>query len=145
MNPIIFSATPMNGLITIPLSRPCKCWVGLVSIDLPNLNRQGINESYHDFSVFCDQIDSTMWNRKRLLRQFCFDKEDEIYSSHQFDNIMYFPLDSSDSKLTIRLHDQFGPIDPPRKVGRKLNGEKVIITLNIIPEDGASSHWTKFI
>ena len=145
MNPIIFSGKPDEGVIEIPLGNTCKCFVGLVSIAFPNITRDDIDEQYHEVNIYCDQIDSSMANRKRLLRRVCIERNRNFYNTYEFHNIMYFPVDSSDEKLTIRLKDAYGPIELPERIGRKDNAESITIILNIIPKDGATDQWIKYI
>ena len=94
MNPIIVTAKPVNGIIEIPLGNSCKCHVGLVSIALPNVNRDDIDDHFQELSISCDQIDSTMSNRKRPLRRICVERNKDFYSTHEFMHVVYFPIDS---------------------------------------------------
>ena len=145
MNPIIHSAIPVNGTITIPLGNTCKCHIGLVAIDIPYIEQDGVE--YQDISIKCDQIDSSMSNRKRLLRRMTVPKTYMMINQYEFKNILYFPVDSSDKSLTIRIHDQFGPISIPKNVGKtnKRNGEAVTVTLNVLPKEGTATQWSRFI
>ena len=145
MNPIIVYATPNNGVIEIPLGHTCKCYVGLVAISIPNILREDMDDNFHEINISCDQVDSSMANRKRLLRRICIQKNHDLYSTHEFKTIVYFPVDSSDKKLTIRIKDEYGPIKLPTRIARKTNPQTVTITLNVIPKDVATDQWIKYI
>ena len=145
MNPLIFYSKLQNGVVEIPLGHQCKCYVGLVSITLPNIIRDDIDDQFQDINISCDQIDSTMANRKRLLRRICVEKNKNFYTTHEFKNILYFPVDSSDEKLTIRIRDSYGQVEVPERVGRKQNASQVTIILNILPKDVARDQWIKRI
>jgi len=145
MNPVIFSGEPKNGVLEIPMSSSCSCYVGLVSISLPNIERYDYDENFHEINISCDQIDSTILNRKRLLRRICVEKNKDLYTTHEFANVMYFPIDSMDNKLTIHIKDQFGPIKLQRKISRKNNPQTITMTLNIIPKDVAADQWIRYI
>ena len=140
MNPIIFYGKVENGILTIPLSQTCKCLIGLVSIQLPNINRRG--HEHKELNIYCDQIDSSMSNRKRLLRRICIDNDDKFCSRFEFHNVLYFPVDSVDSKLTIRIHDQAGPIEIPQKIHRRFNMQTVTVCLDVIM-DNVPKQWIK--
>ena len=145
MNPIIFYAPLNGGVLTVPLGNACNCLIGLASIQFPCTNRRG--SDFREINIICDQIDSSMSNRKRLLQRVCFDNDSvgSFYSRFEFTNILYFPIDSSDNKLTIRLHDQEGAVVFPEKVGRHKNAEIVTVCLNVIPLDGAKARWGSYI
>lgn len=118
MNPITISAIPTNGVIEVFLGVKVNGYLGLVDIAFPE-----IDTTSTVVSISCDQVDSTCFNRKRILRIF-HNENSESYTSHQFNNITYYKLDSSDYKLTIRLFDDNGPITFK-------NLSPVIITLNL--------------
>ena len=44
MKSIIYTATPLNGVIEIPLFSECKCDIGLVSICIQNINHSGLKD-----------------------------------------------------------------------------------------------------
>ena len=134
-----------NGVVEIPLGHQCKCYVGLISISLPNVSRDHIDDKFQELNISCDQIDSSMANRKRLLRRICMDKTNDIYTTHEFKNIIYFPVDSSDDKLTLRIKDKYGAIEIPDRVGRKQNTKQMTVILNILPKDAARDQWIKRI
>ena len=145
MNPIIYYGPLDEGVLTIPLGSTCNCLIGLASIQFPSTNRRGTD--FREINVICDQIDSSMSNRKRLLQRICFDNDlyGTFYSRFEFSNILYFPIDSSVKKITIRIHDQDGPVVFPDKVGRHKNAELVSVCLNVIPLEGAKTRWGCYI
>ena len=58
--------------------------------------------------------------------------------------ILFFPLDSMDTKLTIRINDQYGPIYLAKTTAGRLNPQKITICLQLRPQDG-DDHWIKYI
>ena len=102
------SVIPVNGCIEIPLATKQNCYIGILDISLPRMeNEEGL------VSISCDQVDSTIYNRKRILRAFYIRtvyEKSRAYVYQQFDHITYHKLDSSDQKLTIRLKDQNGAL-----------------------------------
>ena len=143
MNPIIHYGSLINGELVIPLAQPCKCLIGLVSLQIPNINHRG--DGYKELNIYCDQLDSNMANRKRLLRRICTNNQPEYVSTFEFPTVLYFPVDSSDSKLTLRFHDQHGFIEIPETFARRANMQTVTVCLNVIPEDVAKEQWIKYI
>ena len=121
MNSIMISCVPDNGVIKVFLGSTFTGYIGLVDITLPRLDvkRSIIN-------ISCDQVDSTCLNRKRLLKSLYHDGSDG-YQYHQFKNIMYQKLDSSDYNLSIRLYDDRGPI-------QLKSSEPVLMTLQLQPD-----------
>ena len=119
MNPIIISSIPDKGVINFYLGTKVTGYIGLVDICLPQLE---ITTKL--ITVSCDQIDSTSFNRRRLLRSF-YHRNKSAYTSTDFQHIMYYKLDSSDYKLTIKLSDETGPIQTT---------ETVLLTLNVQPD-----------
>jgi hypothetical protein len=87
MKNIIYSATPFDGVINIPLQTSCICDIGLVSITLSYTSRNKVDQFYRDLEISCEQVDST-----------------------EFETILFFPIDSTDKKSTIRISDQYGPL-----------------------------------
>ena len=126
MNAINVSCIPTNGVIEIFLGAKYDGYIGLVDISLPCLDRQRTI-----VSISCDQVDSTCFNRKRILRRVCTDNSIG-YQTHQFYNPMYYKLDSSDYKLTIRLFDERGPL-------QFTTPEPVLMTVNLQHE--YPKHW----
>ena len=137
MESIIYSAVPINGVIEIPMLKECKCSIGLVSITLPYTGRDKVEQFYRDLEITCDQVDSTFLNPKRLLRKICTpyqfskNKRSHVYTTHEFETILFFPIDSMERKLTIQINDQDGPITLASS-GR-LNPQKVTICLQVKP------------
>ena len=121
MNPITITAIPIDGVIDVFLGSKFNGYVGLVDITLPR-----IETSTNIVSVSCDQVDSTCFNRKRLLRVF-YNRNLKEYTSHEFTQILYNKIDSSDYKLTIRLFDDEGPLTFTHL-------KTVVITLNLQPD-----------
>ena len=129
MNPVIICGTPNNGVIEVPLNTACNCYIGLVSITLPAITK--LNDNMREIYVSCDQLDATVTNRKRLLRVFGYNKKpSRQWSEFKFINVMYYKIDSSERKLTIRLYDSNGPIIPSAD---KTNSQNIIVVLNMIP------------
>ena len=126
MNSIIVSAIPDNGTLEIFLGTKWNGQVGLVDILLPPTTRKTTL-----MSVSCDQVDSTCFNRKRLLRTIYIESSDH-HSYRQFKEILYYKLDSSDYKLIIRLFDETGPIEFK-------TAEPVMVTLNL--EHDPAKRW----
>ena len=121
MNNLNISAVPINGQLEIDLGTPLNGYIGLVDIALPRLD---VNQSL--VFISCDQVDSTCFNRKRVLKILYNDNTDG-YQYHQFQNIMFYKLDSSDCRLTVRLYDDRGPI-------KLRTNEPVVITIQLKPE-----------
>jgi len=121
MNPITISAIPDNGVIDIFLGTKFNGYVGIIDISLPQVDTETTI-----VSISCDQVDSTCYNRKRLLRLFSNTNSND-YTTHQFSQIMYYKLDSSDYKLTIRLSDQEGPLTFKHL-------QPVVMTINMQPD-----------
>ena len=126
MNPIIVSSIPDKGVLEVFLGTKYNGSVGLVDISFPP------TDTYRTIiSISCDQVDSTCFNRKRLLR-VVYNENSKGYAYHQFKNVMYYKLDSSDYKLTIRLFDDNGPLT-------FTSLEPVLMTLNMQPD--YPKHW----
>ena len=121
MNPITVSSIPDHGVIDIFLGVKVDGYVGLIDISLPR-----IDTDTTIVSLSCDQVDSTCFNRKRLLRVFC-NKNEKDYTTHEFNHVMYYKLDSSDYKITLRLFDENGPL-----TFQSL--KPVVLTLNLQPD-----------
>ena len=121
MKNIIHSATPVDGVINIPLQTSCICDIGLVSITLSYTSRNKVDQFYRDLEISCDQVDST-----------------------EFETILFFPIDSTDKKLTIRISDQYGPLYLAKTTAGRQNPQKVTICLQLRPQDG-DRHWKKYI
>lgn len=145
MKSIIYSATHVNGVIDIPLLTECKCKIGLVSISIPNMNRIRQSDDFQDIEISCDQVDSTYLNPKRLLRKICTQKNEHLYNTFEFNNILFFDLDSADHKLTFRIRDQHGPISIPDYIHKKVNPRKITICLQLQPIDDQIHKWIKYI
>ena len=140
MNPLIHFGTLSNGVLTIPMGEPCKCKIGLVSLELPSVIN---SHKYLELNIHCDQLDSNMFNRKRLLRRIYRNTQPNSCLSFEFQNILYFPVDSMDDKLTIRLHDQNGPL----RTNGLSNGQSNLVTvcLDVLPELDSRERWKNYI
>ena len=119
MNPVVVSSIPDNGVIEVFIGTKINGSVGLVDITLP----QVLTESKL-ITISCDQVDSTCFNRKRLLRAF-YCRNQKSYTTINFHHVMYYKVDSSDYKLTIRLFDENGPLQMT---------STVLMTLNLQPD-----------
>jgi len=121
MNTINVASIPENGVIKVFLGAKYNGYVGLVDIAIPKLD-----PDKSILYISCDQVDSTCLNRKRLLKVIHVDNENG-YDYRQFQNIMYYKLDSSDYHLTIRLYNDNGPI-------KLQSSDPVLITLLLQPD-----------
>ena len=126
MNAISISAIPSNGVIEVFLGAKCDGYIGLVDVALPCLDQERTI-----VCISCDQIDSTCFNRKRILRRV-YNECTVGYQSHEFHNIIYYKLDSSDFKLSIRLYDERGPL-------QFKTADPVLMTINLQHE--YPKHW----
>ena len=125
MNSIIHTGQVTNGLLEIPMGKQCDCYIGLVSISIPNLHTRHVD--CHEISIACDQIDSTVLNPKRLLRRIYYISKNIAYTTFQFQTVTYNKIDSADSTLTIRMTDQNG------KFPARSRDANVTIVLNLLP------------
>lgn len=129
MNSLLLCEQIKNGTIEIEVDYPCQCHIGLVSISLPLLKRT--DSKISEIFVSCDQVDSTRNNRKRLIQIFGYDKNQQRHwTTYDFNNILYFNIDSSERKLTFRLYDRNGPLQLSTD---KTSSTYVIMKLNMIP------------
>ena len=136
MNPIVVCQKLNNGVIEIPLSSACRCHIGLVSISIPSIVRNKSNIS--TLFVSCDQVDATVTNPKRLLRAFGYDRnQSRRWTAYEFKSILYHQIDSSEKKLTLRIFDKDGYIQPNDD---KYNSSMVILELNMIPSKQAETY-----
>ena len=62
-------ATLKNGVFQLELNESCKCEIGLVEFNLPNINQNGHDEN--SVVITCDQIDSNFDNPGRILKNIC--------------------------------------------------------------------------
>ena len=97
-----YEAVLVDGVITIPLERPCKCFIGLVDLALPNLNSKN-----NLIDITCDQIDSTFDNPDRLLRRVPYRMFYKIYGTdpiiRKTQHIKMAKIKSSDKFLTLNF------------------------------------------
>ena len=89
--------------VQIPLGQPCNCYIGLVDITIPNFNENKYTENSVD--IFCDQIDSTIYNPKRLLNRIPFEKihKRTIYNHSSPKHILMEKVDSDDDFLSLKI------------------------------------------
>ena len=114
MTVITVTETIVNGSLRIPLGKSCACFIGLVAIGYPS--------TIKTVDITCPQIDSTIYNRKRLLRRILFgsiNKNDkygvkEIYK--EFKNVIYEKLDSTDDFLNLEISENGELVKNSRKV-----------------------------
>ena len=119
---IIYSAIPESGVIRIPLMTECKCKIGISSIIMPNISRQRKNMRFSEVDINCDQLNSSVSNPKRMLQKICINKNDNLYTTIAFQNVSFFPIDSSDNEFTIQIKNQYSPIVIPSKIIDEFNG-----------------------
>ena len=102
-----------SGSMRIRIGEWSNYSIGLVAIGFPVTNKT--------IDVTCPQIDSNIFNRKRLLRRILFgaiNKNDTykvtcIYK--EFKNIIYEKIYSSDTFLDINFKDENGELIKSRK------------------------------
>ena len=110
-----------QGSMRIRIGDLSNCSIGLIAVGFPVTNKT--------IDVTCPQIDSNIFNRKRLLRRILFgavNKNDtykvtSIYK--EFKHIIYEKVYSSDTFLDINFRDENGELIKSRK--------KVTIVLSI--------------
>jgi hypothetical protein len=110
-----------QGSMRIRIGDLSNCSIGLIAVGFPVTNKT--------IDVTCPQIDSNIFNRKRLLRRIIFgavNKNDtykvtSIYK--EFKHIIYEKVYSSDTFLDINFKDENGELIKSRK--------KVTIILSI--------------
>ena len=93
-----------QGSLTFKLNKPLKsCMVGILDFHLPKIDSKPFVENTIDFT--CDQIDSTFWNPKRLLKRLCFDRVDkyDYYNKWEARIIEFHKLESAEEFLTFNL------------------------------------------
>ena len=101
--PVRGHISPTNGL-KIPLEKSFKGYeIGLASFDLPNITKNPFLEN--SIELTCDQIDSSLANPKRILKRLCFNRpiRNDYFNSWQANLIEFYPLDSDDTFITIKL------------------------------------------
>ena len=110
-----------QGSMRIRIGDLSNCSIGLIAVGFPVTNKT--------IDVTCPQIDSNIFNRKRLLRRIIFgavNKNDtykvtSIYK--EFKHIIYEKVYSSDTFLDINFKDENGELIKSRT--------KVTIVLSI--------------
>ena len=101
-------STLKNGVFQLELNKSCKCEIGLVEFNLPNINQNGHDEN--SIVITCDQIDSNFDNPGRVLKNICFNRCDkqDAYNSWSAKFIEFCQVDSTDNFLTFRLRRAIG-------------------------------------
>ena len=133
MNTLFISDCLRQSQIAVPF-QPCNCRIALVSITFPNLSPR--NRHVYDLTIVCDQIDSNMLNRKRILRKIrCKPKED--FYVFDFSKPVYFPLDSNKRHLSFQFYINDEKITTTSK--------EIFMYLNIKPQGGAVNSWVRHI
>ena len=125
-----------KGQVQIPLGQRCNCHVGLVEITLPSFNERQYVENSID--ITCDQIDSTIYNPKRLLRRINFEKVAKgLYYHYAPTHIIMEKVDSDDDFLTIKIArtNSFRSSHAILLSDKARGHEKVYITLAIQKEN----------
>lgn len=120
-----------DGLLTLELSKPCNCLIGLVDFHLPSINQRSNSENTIDIS--CDQIDSSFDNPKRLLKRLCFDKVDDTayYNHWEAKNIEFKRVDSQDKFLTFKVTRTIGR--PNIKFVKSIDDPRIYYTIAFKP------------
>ena len=133
---ISIEATVTDGGFVIDLNKPCKCDIGLVDIIIPNINQR--NKDNNSIDIYCDQIDSTFDNPKRLLKRLYFESIGENQSCNIWEAkiINFQQIDSSDRYLNFRIRRTFeGTIPKFHKVDPR-------IFLTFALRDKKDERWT---
>ena len=129
MNSILLCELLNKGTVEVDVDHPFECHIGLVSISLPSIKL--LNRKITEIYVSCDQVDSTRNNRKRLIQVLGYGKNQaRQWTTYDFSTILYYNIDSSERKLTFRIYDRNGPIEPSTDEN---NSNKIIMKLNMIP------------
>lgn len=106
MKLIEYEAFLVNGSITIPLEKSCRCYIGLVELAIPNFNGKDKHGKYV-IDITCDQIDSTFENPDRLLRRVPYKKFYKLFGTDPVtwttQHIKMEKVDSNDKFLTLNF------------------------------------------
>ena len=132
----------LNGdTITIPLSRPCKCQIGLVEISIAEI-QSSTNDNAID--VKCEQIDSTFENPNRLLQRIAFSsiRPKQYYHTWTARFIQMKTVDSEDRFLTLKINRTSD--NSQLVLGDKVRDNGVFLTLAFSNLDDPES-WTTYI
>ena len=137
-----------NGKITVNLNRICKlCHIGIVDFYLPSINEKDIPENTID--VTCEQIDSTFWNPKRLLKRVCFDRveRNDYYNKWQAHIIEYHRVDSAEQFLTFHVSRSISTAEGEHnikfhKFSNQSEDVEIFFTLALKPITDSESKWT---
>ena len=97
-----------DDCFVLELNEPCKCRIGLVEFNLPNINQQACDGNAIEIS--CDQLDSTFHNPLRILKTICYNRVrgDAYYNNWAAKNIQFHDVDSSDKFLKFRIKRAVG-------------------------------------
>ena len=143
--------TLSNGSITVELNKPLNaCMIGLLDYSMPSINDKRALQNSID--ITCDQIDSTFWNPKRLLKRLCFNRviKFDYYNLWTANIIEFHQVDSSDKFLTLNIARTFGLGADNSDFGinfedKKIHDEDdddVLLTIAVKPITNESSRWT---
>ena len=119
-----------EGEFRVELNKPCKCYVGLVDLIIPNIKQR--NKDNNSIDIFCDQIDSNFDNQKRLLKRLYFESlaDGETCNFWEAKIINFQPIDSADRFLIFKIRRTFeGTVPKFHK-----NNPKVFLTLALRDE-----------
>ena len=133
MNTLFISEPLSQGQISVPF-RPCKCSISLVSLSVQNLAPR--EKHFFDISIKCEQIDSNMLNRKRILQKIRFNPKEDFHTFH-FPSPVFFPLDSSDQHLSFQFF-----LDDKKILSTT---KDIVMFINIRPHDGPAGTWVKYV
>ena len=92
----------VNGVIELDLGARCECYIGILEIALPKYGRN------NQIDICCSEIDSTLLNRKRLVRRIMLNRMTDNFHVIEFKNIYYEKVDSSDRYLHFYFLDEHG-------------------------------------
>jgi len=130
----------LDGTFTVQvpidkLSKPYK--IGLVELNLASINEDGAGQNSID--IIGDQIDSTVWNPKRLLKRICFNKTDrnEFFNNWQARIIEFHPVDSRDGFLSFRVQRTHSKRGNDCSVVSTRSRDELFLTMALMDADSA--------
>ena len=138
--------TFIDGSLSFKLNKPLNsCMIGLLDFHLPKIDSKPYAENTIDLT--CDQIDSTFWNPKRLLKRLCFNRVDkyDFYNLWEANIIEFHKLESAEEILVFNISRTLshktgdGAITYHNYSG--YNGHEVFFTLVIKPLDSTTDRW----
>ena len=136
--------TLRDGKITLQLNKPLySCQIGLLDFSIPSINER--HSVQNSLDITCDQIDSTVWNPKRILKRICFDRV-TVYNFYNLWNarvIEFHPIDSADTFLTFNIQRTLGTGEVVYEVQRgNVYDPEIFFTIVIKPIKNEESRWT---